>query len=105
VGEGLPALARYAPDATFTRNAIIGGRASTYPANNFFPATIDAVGFVDPATRDFRLAAGSPFRNAGTDGKDLGADLSLVPAWSGSVSPVGVAAPAAPKAPPNIVVK
>ena len=61
VGEGNAALTRYAPDAIFRANVLIGYRQSIYPADNFFPATINAVGFVDadgavPASEFWRLA-------------------------------------------------
>ncbi len=58
VGVGNPALAKYFPGVIFTNNALAGpwptsGGATTamysnYP-DNFFPASLDAVGFVDRA--------------------------------------------------------
>ena len=62
-----------------TRNVLAGGTASRYPAGNFFP-TVSAwqAGFVDYAGGDYRLSASSPYRNAATDGTDLGADVHHV---------------------------
>ncbi len=63
---------------TITNNAVIGGSANGYPSGSFFPATIGAVGFVDTASGNFRLNASSTFKNASTDGKDLGADMDSI---------------------------
>jgi len=61
----------------FTNNAIIGGSASSHPTGNYFPTDISAVAFSNVLAGDFRLSALSPYKKAGTDGKDLGADLGL----------------------------
>ena len=63
---------------TVTNNAIIGGSALNFPLGNYFPANPAAVGFVDYDNKDYRLAGSSPFKNMGTDGKDLGADLDSI---------------------------
>jgi hypothetical protein len=36
------------------------------------------VGFIDPATGDFRLSDLSPFHNAATDGTDVGVDFAAL---------------------------
>ena len=61
----------------FTKNVIIGG-GNTYPAGNFFPANTTAVGFVNFAAGNYTLSSGSAFRNAASDGKDVGADIAAV---------------------------
>jgi hypothetical protein len=43
-----------------------------------FPADINAVLFVNPAANDYRLQAGSPYHNNGSDGADIGADVAAV---------------------------
>ena len=58
-------------------HAIIGG-SNKYPDGNFFPLNNAAVGFVNFAAGDYRLAAGSAYRNAASDGKDLGADIAAL---------------------------
>lgn len=63
------------PNWTITSNVDIGGSATQYPTGNYFPSTIASVGFNDYAGGDYRLKSGSPFKNKGTDGKDLGADI------------------------------
>lgn len=64
------------PAYQFGSNAMIGA-SNTWPDGNFFPDTISAIGFVDPNS-DYRLLPTSRFKNAGSDGKDLGADISIL---------------------------
>jgi hypothetical protein len=68
--------------SSFTNNVLITPPApyppSTWPADNLFAATIDDVGFTDFNNGDdgnYELLPTSPYKNAGTDGKDLGADI------------------------------
>jgi hypothetical protein len=77
-GDPLLTLNIYFPDAIFARNILAGGNASNYPPDNFFPPSLADAGFVDIARGDYHLGAASPYRNAGTDGKDLGADIDLL---------------------------
>jgi hypothetical protein len=70
---------------TFAANAIIDGShyysISKWPAANFFPATVSTVQFVNfngGDGGDYHLASGSPYKNAGSDGKDLGADIDAI---------------------------
>ncbi len=97
VGVGNPALSTYMPGVVFTNNAIAGpwptsGGATTsmysnYPGN-FFPASLDAVGFLNRASDNYRLSSGSPFKGKATDGTDLGVDFdALDAAQSGSTAP------------------
>jgi hypothetical protein len=78
-GEGLNPLTFYAaPGFKFERNVLIGpDNGAIYPANNSFPATIAAVGFVNAAAANYRLAAGSPYNKTGS-GRDPGADIEAV---------------------------
>ena len=78
-GSGLTAINAYLPGGVVSRNVLAGGTASRYPAGNFFPtASAWQAGFVDYAAGDYRLSASSPYRNAATDGTDLGADIARV---------------------------
>ncbi len=61
-----------------TNNVDIGGSSTGYPVGSFFPATIQAVGFIDTSADNFRLGASSPYKNGGTDGKDLGANIDSI---------------------------
>ncbi len=104
LGEGNPTLNAIFPGFTFAKNIIVGGSASSplntsyaahafgksivsgvsgasarsYPANNFFPISFDQIGFESLSGGDYRLAGESPYRGAGTDGKDIGADIAAV---------------------------
>jgi hypothetical protein len=74
-------LSTYFPGAVFVKNVLAGaGSSANWPGNNFFPAGLDAVGFVNRTGGDYHLAATSPYKNAGTDGKDLGADIDALDA-------------------------
>lgn len=86
-GEGTQALDHYFPGHVFTHNAIVGASAASYPAGNFFPATMADVGFVDFAGGDYSLAGSSPYADAATDGGDLGADMAALLAATGGVAP------------------
>jgi hypothetical protein len=72
---------------TMTRNALIGG-TGTWPAGNFLPASATAVGFINYSGANggnYKLLSTSPYHNKGTDGKDLGADISAVNAHTQGV--------------------
>lgn len=94
-GEGTPSLQRYAPGTAVAGNLFIGAPASQYPSNNGFPADVASVGFVSPSGQDWRLAAASPYKGAGTDGRDPGADVDAVGQYT-----LGVRDPDAGVAPP-----
>jgi hypothetical protein len=85
VGIGKAAIARYFPEGTFTANVIVkevnapSSAESLYPAGNFFPQTIQDVGFVDYDRRNYRLRPNSRFRSVATDGTDPGADIDKLP--------------------------
>ena len=86
-GNPLLTLATFFPGALFGRNVLMGGNAPSYPPTNFFPASWGAVGFVDFASGNFQLAATSPYKAAGTDGQDVGADLDAIQAaTAGAIS-------------------
>lgn len=78
-GIGQDTLDVYFPNGTFARNVLAGGRATRYPADNDFPdqAQFERQ-FVDFAGQDYRLVPASSYREAGTDRKDLGADLAAI---------------------------
>jgi hypothetical protein len=106
LAPGWSTINAYLPTATITRNVLAGGNQNDYPAGNFFP-TISAwqATFVDFANADYRLVASSPYRNAGTDGTDLGANINVIAARTPAViagdnraSP-GIVTPSAPGIP------
>ena len=80
-GEGNPCLAAYYEEGwTFEKNVIIGGHSNRYPQGNWFPPDRASVGFIKHDEGNYRLATDSPFKMAGTDGKDIGADLDAIEA-------------------------
>jgi hypothetical protein len=82
VGIGLPAITAYWPGAEFAANVLAGGKAANYPTGNHFPTVaVWQAQFVDFAGGDYRLLGSSPYKNAGTDGKDLGANVDAIAAW------------------------
>jgi hypothetical protein len=68
----------------FSHNALINPPStwlpSSWPEGNFFPATFASVQFTsDQAAKpNYVLLPSSPYKNAGSDGKDLGADVAAV---------------------------
>ena len=77
---------------SFTKNALIGTPSNypvkAWPQGNAFPSGVNAVGFVnyhDGNGGDYRLLPSSPYKNAGTDGKDLGADVEAIDAKTAGV--------------------
>jgi hypothetical protein len=77
VGVGSPTLDAYFRGFVFAHNVLAGGRASLYPAGNYFPSVEEFVGsFVDAAAANFALLPGHQFRKAASDGTAVGADLS-----------------------------
>jgi hypothetical protein len=77
-GVGTPTLNRYLPGAAFEGNVLAGSPdySKLYPPNNYFPATLEAVGFMDLAHGDYRLSSSSPYRRASPGGRDLGVDIA-----------------------------
>jgi hypothetical protein len=74
---GNDSIGAFFPGAQIVRNAIAGGDASRYPGDNSFPTAAQfEAQFVSYRDGDYRLAAASAWRRAGTDGRDLGASFS-----------------------------
>ena len=70
---------------SFVNNALIAAPSayppSLWPTGNDFPADIADVQFVNYSNGiggDYHLKPTSPYKNAGTDGKDLGADIDTI---------------------------
>ncbi|MGA7220740.1 MAG: putative Ig domain-containing protein [Candidatus Sulfotelmatobacter sp.] len=70
---------------SFVNNALIGSPSqyppSLWPSGNFFPASTGTVQFIDyngGNGGDYQLQSSSPYKGAGTDGLDLGADVSAL---------------------------
>jgi hypothetical protein len=72
-GPGNVTLVKYFPNLTFRKNVLVGGRATLYPEDNFFPAD-----FPEINGKNFNNAAAITFKKPGTDGKDIGCDWNSV---------------------------
>ncbi len=86
-GVGFPSLSRYFPDAVVERNVIVGGRAGHYPPDNYFPGSLDDVGFMNRTHRNYRLDASSRYARAANDGGDIGVNfnslsVAMGPGWA-----------------------
>jgi hypothetical protein len=86
-GKPILALGNCFSPYQFTSNAIVGGlsrpslSSADWPVGNSFPATDADVQFVNYKNGnggDYHLLPSSPYKNAGLDGKDLGADVDAV---------------------------
>jgi cellulose synthase/poly-beta-1,6-N-acetylglucosamine synthase-like glycosyltransferase len=87
---GSSSLARYFPNAVVRRNVIVGGRRAQYPADNFFPESLDEAGLATPRAGRLRLTLARPYARAGTDGHDPGADVDTVSKALGGIASVGL---------------
>jgi uncharacterized protein (TIGR03437 family) len=72
---GEPTLDGYFPGHVTKKNVIIGTEVAKMPEGNIVLDNLDKVGFVNRFAGNYRLTAASPYRNAGTDGKDIGCNL------------------------------
>ncbi len=96
-GVGSSTLTTYFPQCTFTKNVLIGPYPTSggadiamygdYVSANFFPQGTADVGFANVSGGNYQLSTSSPYRNAATDGKDIGADIAgLNAATAGSAT-------------------
>lgn len=75
-GSGSGVLRSYMKRISFKRNVLIGAEAARYPADNFYPAGLGNLRFVDLRTENFALTDSSPYKGKATDGKDVGCDFA-----------------------------
>jgi hypothetical protein len=80
--EPATSIAKCFTTYTFSNNALIETPAqyppSKWPANNLFPQSAKDVGFVnynEGNGGNYELRPNSHYKNKGSDGKDLGADV------------------------------
>jgi hypothetical protein len=86
-GPGTATLDRYFPGAVFEGNVIVGGSPGRYPRHNFFPSSLDDVGFAGNERGRYHLGESSRYRGK-ADGGDPGIDLrALAPAQAAATSP------------------
>ena len=85
-GSGLKAFNAYMlPNGIFCRNVLAGGNSKVYEGlpcgsfDNFFPTVAEWQSeFVGFAGGDCHLRPDSKYKNSGSDGKDIGADVDVV---------------------------
>lgn len=83
--EGLATLNGFATGGwVMEGNVVIGRKARYYPANNYFPVDVTAVGFQDYATGIYRLADSSPYKGV-LSGIDPGVAIARVLAATAGV--------------------
>jgi hypothetical protein len=91
---GNQTIAKYLPGSTILGNVIPTAPSSSYPAGNSYPSSWSVV----QLQSDYTLAAASPYKNAGTDGRDPGVDMArLQAAMNGQT---GTVTPPPPPPPP-----
>jgi hypothetical protein len=62
-----------------------GNDSSPQPTDNFFPGSIDKVGFASVVEGQYQLSPASRYKSKGTDGKDIGADFGAIRAANAGV--------------------
>jgi hypothetical protein len=77
---GARTVETFFPGGLFRGNVIAGAAERLYPPGNFYPPTLAAARFANPAAGDYRLQPSSPFRARATDGKDVGCDFAALEA-------------------------
>ena len=73
-GEGVAALKKFTPEYVFKNNVLAFADSSLYPKDNYFPASLERVGFVNFEKGDYRLAPSSPYNKSSSDGQAAGCD-------------------------------
>jgi hypothetical protein len=85
---GLDTVRAFFPGSQIVNNVIADGNGRLYPNGNLFPSSHEfRKQFVAYEKGDYRLAPGSAWRGAGTDGLDLGAGLGTTPERRGPRRP------------------
>jgi hypothetical protein len=77
---GNTTLDRYFPGCFLKKYVIVGGQSARYPRKNYYPDSLEQVRFVDRANGNYRLSEDSPYKNAGTKHRDVGADFESLEA-------------------------
>ena len=71
-------IAMYFPTGVFKDGIFAGSNPAIYPASNYYPASYNAVGFVNLAGGNYRLSSTSPYHNGATDGTDVGCNIDTL---------------------------
>jgi hypothetical protein len=87
---GTATLQRYFPGATVRGNIIVGADRGMYPADNFFPASLDQLGTRVVRKGEFRLTLAAPFARQGANGRDPGVDAAALERALDGLAPLGL---------------
>jgi hypothetical protein len=77
-GVGTASLVRYCPGYVFRGNALIGGDPRLYPPGNLCPASPQAAKITSVSDVGYGLAPDSLLKGAGTDGEDVGVNITAL---------------------------
>jgi hypothetical protein len=78
-GPGNDTISAFFPGSRIVSNVIADGVASQYPGGNKFPTSAEFRSqFINYAGGDYGLVATSAWKKAGSDGADLGANVTMV---------------------------
>jgi hypothetical protein len=80
LGDSLSALQTAFPGGIIQGNVIAGGDSSDYPSGNYFPATMQDVGFVNFSGGNYSLSASSSYISDGTNGTSPGVNMTTLDA-------------------------
>jgi hypothetical protein len=79
--SGLVTLDYYAPGHVVRKNVMAFKPSHiVYPSDNFYPDSFTDlfVNYNDGLNGNYRLVPDSPYKNAGTDGRDVGANIDAI---------------------------
>lgn len=82
-GSGTASINQYLPNSVFSKNVFYGANTSPYPSGNYIAASASAVGFTNYNNGNggnYTLQSSSSYKNAGTDGTDIGVNMSQLTA-------------------------
>ncbi|HEX6805631.1 MAG TPA: hypothetical protein VF133_18265 [Terriglobales bacterium] len=78
LGTCFPSGYHFADNALIATSTLASFSLGDWPVGNHFPPSISTVQFANFSAGDYHLLSSSPYKNAGTDGKDLGADINAI---------------------------
>ena len=81
LGQSYKALTQVVDNLVFKNNVWAGDPGPYQYPGNFFPPTLDHVGFLNyngGSNGDYRLASNSRYKKAATDGTDPGANMEML---------------------------
>lgn len=94
---GTAALAAWTPSYTFTKNVLVATQnqnpSGTCGTTTCYPASVSTVQFVNYAGGNYALQTSSPYHNAGTDGADIGVNMTALLAAQGGTAPTPTPTP------------